>query len=1016
MSLSRGRLAVVVGCLGAALGLVSGADLTAPPLGLPRALAKTDRAGAHELSRARITSRVIGQLRAQYVDPTRLEPKAMLTAALERVEADVPEIRVEATREAGVVTGLRVTVLDATRDFGLTRVRDLYELNWKLMEIYAFIEGAMPAHGDLEGLEYAAINGMLDILDPHSSMLSPRQWRELQLSQRGRFGGIGIVVGVEDGALRVRQVLPETPAAEAGLVPGDRITVIGEQSTATMTLDEAVTLLRGEPGTEITLWVTGARDTRSRPVPVRRREIQTSGVDGHPLGDGIGYVRVRSFQETTDQDVVLALERLEAQPGGLTGLILDLRDNPGGLLEKAIALSDLFLDRGTIVTTVREGGRERDERHAKAAETRLALPLLVLVNRGSASASEIVAGALRNHDRALIVGQRTFGKGSVQVVYRMDDAALKMTVAQYLTPGDVSIQGVGVTPDVAVATLRPPVGSSFLGMDLQPTPEDAGGERSLTGRLASDRTRAETPPATLRLLEGREIPAASGGFAPDALTRAAAEMLRSARLSNRRAMLAALGGHLAQQSRATGVALGQQLAGLEVDWQEGPRPSRPRLTMELSIRPAREGAVSRPASPPDFEVRAGEEVLVTVAVQNLGPQPVYRAHVELGGTSGLFRGLEVALGRVEPGAKAERAVKVRVPLAVTPAADRVAAHLYLDGVEVQSAMTERFLRVAGVSPPRLAHVHAIADTSVTDAPLRRGNGDGLLQRGERVYLEVWVENLADAPTPGPVGLSLRNLSGSDVIIHAARAELPELGPRRRELAQFEIELRQDFRSRFVDLQLDFDDGLGQVGQGGSRVALSLPVHPEGLGAVRSATGFAAVSDGDVRLHAGAHRDTPVLATLGVGGIFDVVAETDGWLKLALKDAGLARPKLRRLGWVAAGDVRRAAEGAVLERAVMWHALNEPPELTLTPPQDFVEASRVSLRGQVRFSGAARGIVQVFRGSDKVFFRPVPLVGGDSVTVPLELEVALEPGRNDLVIVAREGDDRVTRRSLAIFRR
>ncbi len=1012
------RLVAGVASLVAALGLSLAVDLSPPPLGLSLARAKTDRAGAHELGRARITSRVIGQLRAHYVDPARLQPRVMLEAALERVEAEVPEIRVEALRERGDVSGLRVTVFDATREFGLTRVRDLYELNWKLMEIFAFIEGAMPPHGDLEGLEYAAINGMLDTLDPHSAMLSPRQWRELQLSQRGRFGGVGIVVGVEDGALVVRQVLPDTPAAEAGLAVGDRITVIGQQSTATMTLDEAVALLRGEAGTEVTLWVSGPRDARSRPVPVRRREIQTSGVDGHPIGDGIGYVRVRAFQETTDEDLVAALERLERAPDGLTGLILDLRDNPGGLLEKAIAMSDLFLARGTIVTTVRDGGRERDERHARAAGSREGLPLVVLVNRGSASASEIVAGALRNHDRALIVGQRTFGKGSVQVLYRMDDAALKLTVAQYLTPGDVSIQGVGVTPDIAVVTLRPPVGSSFLGMDLQPAPEDAGGEQNLLGRLASDRTRAEVSPATLRLLESR---APSGpvaaSFTPDALTKAAADLLRAASLPNRRAMLAALGGHLAQQSRGTGHALGELLAALEVDWQEGPRPSRPRLTTGLDIRPTRASSAPRRATPPDFEVHAGEEVLVMVSVQNPGPQAVYRVHTELGGTSGLFRGLELALGRIDPGKTVTRSVKVRVPVAVTSGADRVAAHVHLDGVELATARTERLLRVVGAAPPRFAQTFGISDAPRSDAPLRVGNGDGLLQRGERVLVDVWLENRGTDAAPAPVGLTLRNLSGADVVIHAGRVELPPPGPGQRDLAQFELEIKSGFRNRFVDLQLEIDDGLGHTGREGTRVGLTLPVHPDGISAVRPASGLAVLTaDGGVRLHAGAHRDTPVIATLGAGGIFDVVAETEGWLQLALSDRAVARPKLRRLGWVAAADIRRATEGAVAEHPVIWHALNDPPALTLTLPPDFVESASATLKGEVRFSGMARGVIQVFRGEDKVFFKPVPAAGSDGVAVPFEAAVALEPGRNDLVIVAREGDDRVTRRALAIFRR
>lgn len=189
---------------------------------------------------------------------------------------------------------------------------------------------------------------------------------------------------------------------------------------------------------------------------------------------------------------------------------MDLRDNPGGLLEKAIAVSNTFIPAGTIVTTIREGGKERDESHATRSAPRAKLPLVVLVNRGSASASEIVAGALKRNDRALVIGQTSFGKGSVQVIYRIDEAALKLTVAQYLTPDDVSIEGVGIVPDIDLVTLRvptDPAAATFDGrMDLHPAPETAGGEASLASHLSSNKTKTEKPAMVLRLLEDLRTP------------------------------------------------------------------------------------------------------------------------------------------------------------------------------------------------------------------------------------------------------------------------------------------------------------------------------------------------------------------------------------------------------------------------------------------------------------------------------------------------------------------------------
>jgi len=1004
-----------------------------PPLAIPGAHAKTDRLGAYELGRARMLSRVVGHIRAHYVDPSRVIPREMLRGGLKRIEAEVPEVRLEvqyaakATRgeqagQAPLPKSITVRVLGAAREFSVEKVTDLYELNWKFMEILSFIEGAMPPQTDLESIEYAAISGMLATLDPHSAMLSPRQWREMQLSQRGRFEGLGVVVGVVEGALVVQRVMPGTPAAEGGLTVDDRIIRIGDATTLNMSLEEAVSLLRGGAGSEVTLWVARKDWPDTRPITLVRREILVSSVVSESLGEGIGWIHIRSFRESTDEDVVAALESFERAPGGLKGLVLDLRDNPGGLLDKAIAISDLFIDHGTLVSTVRESGRERDESHATGRGTRKDLPLVVLVNRGSASASEIVAGALKQNERALIVGQRTFGKGSVQIVYRIDDAALKLTVAQYLTPGDVSIQGVGIVPDIAIATLKIPAGKSFLGLDLLPTPDDAGGEVSLRSHLASTRTRNDKSSITLRILEDGKRSShegrPSGDFVADATVTLARDLLKTTQATTRRAALATLGSFFAERAKKTGEELGAGLDTFGIKWDADTDHGKPNLVATLTVERAE--ARKPPAAktttddgPP--RLLAGGEVILTLTLKNAGAQDLHRIHAEMDASTGIFRGLELPFGRIPAGATVKKSVRFTIPASFPAGADHITAHVYRDATPL-SAIAYADVELEETPLPRFAHALQLRDAGGADA---NANGDGLVQRGERFQLEVWLDNLGPG-TAEDATASLRNMSGADVALILGRVELGPMKAGERQRALFELSLRTDYRSRFVDLQLELDDGRTRSSHEGMRVNLTLPVFPDGLPSWHRIDGFALVERGEVRIHAGAHADTDVLGLAGPGVIVDAVGRAGNWIQIAVSDPNLTDKSLRRTGWVRSEDIRLANTGAPAIQGVAWNLQNEPPELSLDVPNHMTDSDTFVLKGSAGFSGVGDELrmLYVFRGTDKVFFHTfdhdasVPPGGA----ISFEAAIPLEPGRNDIVVISREGEGRVSRRNLTLYRR
>jgi len=300
-----------------------------------------------------------------------------------------------------------------------------------------------------------AIEGMLTGLDPHSAYLDKDEFEDLRVGTSGEFGGLGIEVGMEDGFVKVIAPIDDTPAQRAGIKAGDLIVRIDKQSVKGMSLDDAVKLMRGEPGSEILLHVV--REGREAPFEVRieRAVIKTVSVKNRMLEPGFGYVRLSQFQARSPEDLLSALAKLKRKAGGeLKGLVLDLRNNPGGVLHAAVAISDAFLTDGTIVYTE---GRVRDSQlRFKAAPDDVlnGAPIVVLVNGGSASASEIVAGALQDHRRAVVMGQQTFGKGSVQTILPVNETtAIKLTTARYFTPKGRSIQAEGITPDIELANL-----------------------------------------------------------------------------------------------------------------------------------------------------------------------------------------------------------------------------------------------------------------------------------------------------------------------------------------------------------------------------------------------------------------------------------------------------------------------------------------------------------------------------------------------------------------------------------
>ena len=329
--------------------------------------------------------------------------------------------------------------------------REDYESLETFTNILAIVRKNYVDEVNTKELMTGAINGMLNSMDPHSGYLTPELYKELQMDTQGRFGGLGIEITIRNGMLTVVSPIEDTPAFRAGIKAGDQIFKIDDEFTKDMNLMQAVKKMRGLKGSKLNLSIKreGVPDLLN--FSIVRDTIRVQSVRSRVLEEGYAYIRLAQFQERSDRDLQKALEKLSSEKGGVKGLVLDLRNNPGGLLTQAVRVADLFLDSGMIVYTDGRLESQKQKYFARKEGSWTEFPIVVLVNGGSASASEIVAGALQDHKRAVILGTKTFGKGSVQTILPLDDnSALRLTTARYFTPKGRSIQATGIVPDIVL--------------------------------------------------------------------------------------------------------------------------------------------------------------------------------------------------------------------------------------------------------------------------------------------------------------------------------------------------------------------------------------------------------------------------------------------------------------------------------------------------------------------------------------------------------------------------------------
>ncbi|HLG20670.1 MAG TPA: MXAN_5808 family serine peptidase [Bdellovibrionota bacterium] len=961
--------------------------------------------GRDRLARLDTLKRVLHHIKESYVDPSRVSPEEMFKKSLERISQLVPEVRILNPGPHKAV----LLVNNNRMEFD-TQVATLYALHSTISDALMFVREHKESDITESDLEISAITGALSTLDPHSVYLGKELYDETKVGTTGTFGGLGIVIGIRENKLTVIAPLEDTPAHIAGIKAGDTITKIGDESTINMDLTEAVNKMRGPKGTPITISVLREGWTSSRDFTIVRDIIKIVSVESQLLPGQIGYVKLKSFQGNTAKDLNKHLKQLTADAGGtLKGLILDLRNDPGGLLDQAIAVADKFLGSGTIVSTVKAGNTIRDEEKATEPGTEPNYPMSVVVNGGSASASEIVAGALKRRDRAIVLGQRTFGKGTVQSIFELpDDAALKLTIGQYLTPGDFSIQSVGIAPDVRflesvvaedrmdVFRVRKDYGEVSLEHHFEnPNSTPSQKEPQIDIRFVEERTdkqAAEEDAVPLSAQASREDKVKR--TLKDFEIRTALDLLQNANSTKRKDLVALAQKRAPIWEKPEQQRLVQALATRGIDWAAPPQGKATGCTPPK--------AASNFVSPAGSAIQAGRSMQFQVTIENAGPCPLYRLRAVSNSKNYLFSEREFLFGKVDPGQKLTREVKVEVPKA-TPSSRADISLNFFEARNIVPKEINAMVAMKAASKPEFAFTF-----QVNDRVGPKGNGNGLIEKGESIELDVMVHNIGKGPT-GEAFASVKNMAGKDVFLQRGRAPLPELKPGNEKMVSFLFEVSPSFSAHSFTLDLAVLDVAYRVAL---TKKLSFDVVPPG--AVKTERREVSVKTDRTPVFAMPSATAPVVGRVSASSIFQSTGEFNNFMRVDL-------PK-KQSGWIPKPEVAVVSKKRTdTVKAEMEQTLLQSPIINIDAERLAFEVARerfVRMAGNVSDDEGVKD-VYIFINDKKVFYQNYsnsedPASRPDQ-TRPFDTTVPLESGANRVVLVARDQQDLVQRKAFVIYR-
>lgn len=745
------------------------------------------------LKEGKLLDRAIAAIERNYMDPSRIDPKKMLKGSLDQIQSSVPEILVK-NMDSPVIT---VTVGLAEKQFHTGTLGTLSDLNTVMHDILPFI--AANYHGEMkpEEIEYAAIDGMLVALDPHSNFMSPKVYKEFQVGTRGKFGGLGIVISIKDGQLTVVAPIEGTPASRAGIRSGDHILQIDDESTINMSLTDAVNKLRGDVNSKVSIIIEQAGKSPKK-ITLTRAIINIDSVQHRLLteaGKRIGYIKVKNFQANTDDDVGAALADFHKDNAKLDGLILDLRNNPGGLLNISVDLADHFLKEGVIVSTVGPRDQVLEKEVARQEGSEPLYPIVVLVNEGSASASEIVAGALQANGRAVVMGRRSFGKGSVQTVFDLGNgAALKLTIAQYKPAGTQTIQLVGMTPDIELMPVTVDRKQMNLVEDEIPSEQDL--EQHLDAGLAAKVEGGERstyyvrylkPMESEKELEAKSVREYANGpeLQTDFAVQLAKRLFTTATAATRPELLTQVASTIKAADLEQDKLIDAALKKLNINWTIAKAQGEPRLKLAYHLRSAK-GEQPR--------ARAGEKITLELSATNTGTGP-YSRLIGVGQSEMPFlSNREFVFGLVEAGATRSSTVEIDLP----------------EGLSKRDMVMDVTFETSGAKAPLPLNVIVPVDEIPQPSfafkyslpPELRAKS---LATGASVPMNVEITNVGNGPSSADTAVTLSNECGEKFFIEKGRTKIGAVPVKATRRTVFKFRLAADFSEPQCSVKLAVAD-------------------------------------------------------------------------------------------------------------------------------------------------------------------------------------------------------------------
>lgn len=942
----------------------------------------------------RLVGIVCSYLNRFYVEPDRVKPKEMLIESLSWLERIIPEVQVNVNDE---LEEMEILVDKTSKIIDISRIRQLGELYNTLNDAMRFVNENKYHEIKAEEIEYAAINGLLAQLDPHSVVFPPKDFAEFKIGTSGKFGGLGMVVGLRDGLLTVISPIEGTPAFRAGLKSGDKIIAIDEDSTINMSLQEAVNKLRGDPSTSVILLVESEKSQTSKTVTLIREIIAIPSVDSKLVDGNIGYIKIRNFQEDTSQALEEKIAQLTQESGTLKGIILDLRNNSGGLLGQAIAVADKFLSSGMIVVTVEPMGKQEIQKAKRSSKDLTKCPLVVIIDAGSASGAEIVAGALKDNNRAPLIGDTSFGKGSIQqLIDLMNGAALKLTVGKYLTPNFTDIQSVGVTPDILLVQSQVSEDEIILFNESKHFRE-----KDLKKHL-DEHSKAELPYEKIKYLsladnetneqeEKEENYYKIPDLEKDTHVQFAKEIILNAPSYDSNVdFLYQLKPIFEDFKKNEEVKISTALNTLGIDWSTGKAAVPPSATANLLLFPS------------NGKLKASEELKIEISVTNNSEDALYQLRGITESKNLLLDKHEFIFGKIGSGMTKTSSKTIKIPQNSLSRRDE----LIIKFSEFNGHAPENIkssISIDELPKPVFSYSHQIID----EGEGLTGNGDGIIQKGEVVDLVLFVKNIGNGISEKNI-IALRDLNHKEVFIERGKMELGELPPGESKSFKLKLSVRDTLEADSFSVDITIADITF-----GTRISgkLEFNIDQNGNGEkIQLTEKVLEVNDNYTPIYNGKSSSTPVIAYADKGTILTADEETRTWYRVKMPEG--------RFGWIPSDKVEiNKLAGANQQKALGLFLQNVPPQIELDTqnPHDTFRQEHLSLSGIARDDNTIK-YVYILVNDDKVFYKSNRSASAaDKSNLSFTSNIPLKDGPNIISIVTGDNQDLLSTKSFVVTR-